>query len=97
MKHDHMALVRLSVKSRRGEGKPKRKAISRQELARSCLEEIRLWPGCEGVVSVGVLAATPDRFLVRVAEYGEAQTRTADRALRVIERVKLRDYFLDIG
>jgi hypothetical protein len=69
-------------------------AISRSELARACLEEIRQWPGCEGVVSVGVLAAPPDLFLLRVIEYGETQTNRADRALRTIERSKLREFHL---
>jgi hypothetical protein len=70
------------------------KGIERTELARVCLEEIRLWPGCEGVVSVGVLAAPPDRFVLRVMEYGAAQINRADRALRTIERVKLREFHL---
>ena len=70
------------------------RGIDRTELARICLEEIRLWPGCEGVVSIGVLAVPPDRFMLRVMEYGIAQAKRADRALRAIERVKLREFHL---
>jgi hypothetical protein len=71
-----------------------RTGIDRIELARICLEEIRLWPGCETVVSVGVLSVPPDRFALRVIEYGAAQLYRADRALRTIERVKLREFHL---
>ena len=73
------------------------KGIDRQELARICLDEIRLWPGCESVVSVGVLAAPADCFMLRVIEYGVADIKLADRALRAIERVKRREYHLSAG
>lgn len=69
-------------------------AIDRKELARMCLEEVRLWPGCEMTISVGVLAVAPDRFKLRVIEYGTAPIKLADRALRAIEREKLRTYHL---
>jgi hypothetical protein len=72
------------------------KAIERAELARVSLEEIRQWPGCESVVSIGVLAAPSDRFMLRVIEYGGAQINRADRALRAIERIKLREFHLKI-
>jgi hypothetical protein len=68
--------------------------ISRGELARESLEDLRGWPGCERVVSVGVLSAPPDRFLLRVIQYGLAKKRLADRAIRFIEREKLRQYHL---
>ena len=35
------------------------RVIEREELARICLEEMRLWPGCESVISVAVLAVLP--------------------------------------
>jgi hypothetical protein len=35
----------------------------RVDLARDCLEQLRMWPGCETVVEVGVLAEPRDRFL----------------------------------
>jgi len=70
------------------------RGIDRVELARICLEEIHLWPGCETVVSVGVLSVPPDRFTLRVIEYGAAQMKLADRALRTIERIKLREFHL---
>ena len=66
-------------------------AIDRKELARICLEEVRLWPGCE---MTGVLSVPPYRFKLRVIEYGTASTKLADPALRAIEREKLRAYHL---
>jgi len=69
-----------------------RVAIDRATLARISLEQVRLWPGCETVVSVGVLAGQPDRFELKVIEYGAAQKKVADRALRAIQREKLRAY-----
>ena len=68
--------------------------ISRADLARESLEDLRRWPGCERVVSVGVLSAPPDRFILRVMQYGVAEKRLADRAIRFIEREKLRQYHL---
>jgi hypothetical protein len=68
--------------------------ISRADLAQESLEDLRRWPGCEGVVSVGVLSAPFDRFILRVMQYGVAEKRLADRAIRFIEREKLRQYHL---
>jgi hypothetical protein len=69
-------------------------AISRTDLALESLKELRAWPGCERVASVGVLSQPPDRFMLRVIDYGAAEKRLADRALRFIEREKLRRYHL---
>lgn len=71
--------------------------ISRTDLTRECLEDLRTWPGCESIVSVGVLSVPPDRFILRVIDYGAAEKRLADRALRFIEREKLRQYRLQAG
>jgi hypothetical protein len=68
--------------------------IGRADLAQESLEDLRRWPGCEGVVSVGVLWAPSNRFILRVIQYGLAEKRLADRALRFIEREKLRQYHL---
>jgi len=68
--------------------------ISRADLAQESLEELRRWPGCEAVVSVGVLSAPSNRFILRVIQYGIAEKRLADRAIRYIEREKLRLYHL---
>jgi hypothetical protein len=71
-----------------------RSEISRDLLNRICLRELHMWPGCETVTSVGVLVAANGRFMVRVIDYGDAKKRLADRALRCIEREKLRRYYL---
>ena len=69
-------------------------AISRADLTRDCLQQTRCWPGCETVESVGVLADVGDGFSVRVIDYGLANKRLADRAIRCVEREKLRRYHL---
>ena len=69
-------------------------AIDRTELARISLSHVRLWPGCETVVSIAVLSMPPDRFALRVIEYGMTPVKLADRALRAIEREALRYYHL---
>jgi hypothetical protein len=71
-------------------------AISRADLASDCLQELRLWPGCEAVGTVGVLAGKRDRFTLHVIDYGSAPKRLADRALRCIEREKLRQFHLRV-
>ena len=71
-------------------------AIGRANLARDCLQELRLWPGCESVGTVGVLAGQRDRFTLHVIDYGSAPKRLADRALRCIEREKLRQFHLKV-
>ena len=76
--------------------RPVKIEISRETLARLCLGELHMWPGCETVASVGILGASCGRFLVRVIEYGEAKKRLADRAVRCIEREKSRRYCLEV-
>ena len=68
--------------------------IRREDRARDCVQELRMWPGCETVGTVGVRGEPRDRFSVRVIDYGLASRRLADRALRCIEREKLRRYHL---
>jgi hypothetical protein len=69
-------------------------AISRADLTRDCLQELRLWPGCEPVVSVAVLGDLRGRFTVHVIDYGLAKENIANRALRAIQREKLRRFHL---
>jgi hypothetical protein len=71
-------------------------AISRADLASDCLQELRLWPGCEAIGTVGVLAGQRDRFTLHVIDYGSVPKRLADRALRCIEREKLRQFHLKV-
>jgi hypothetical protein len=49
--------------------------IDRASLTKDCLEEVRLWPGCETVHSVAILQDGTDNFLVRVISYGAAKKK----------------------
>jgi hypothetical protein len=69
-------------------------AISRGDLTRDCLREIRLWPGCERVEAVAVLGDLRGKFTVHVTDYGAAKKPLADRALRCIHREKQRRFHL---
>jgi hypothetical protein len=70
--------------------------ISRADLTRDCLHQLRLWPGCETVDGVAVLAGLRGKFTVHVVEYGLAKKHVADRALRCVQRVMLRRFHLEI-
>ncbi|MDB5654372.1 MAG: hypothetical protein JWQ94_1985 [Tardiphaga sp.] len=69
-------------------------AVDRTILAKECLDTIRLWPGCETVKEIGILATGTNEFLVRVIEYGDAVKRKADRAALCVQREKSRLYHL---
>lgn len=69
-------------------------AIDRTTLAQQCLESIRLWPGCEKVRKIGILASGATDFLVRIIDYGDAVKRKADGAALCIQREKSRAYHL---
>ena len=66
--------------------------ISRADLTRDCLQQIRLWPGCETVQGLGVFGDLRRKFTVHVINYGAAKKNVADRAIRCIQREKLRRY-----
>ena len=58
------------------------------------MQELRLWPGCETVKGLGVLGDLREKFTVYVIDYGLANKHVADRAVRCIQREKLRQYRL---
>lgn len=68
--------------------------ISRADLIRDCLQQVRLWPGCESVEEIGVLAELRGGFSVHVIKYGAAKKRIADRAIGCVQREKLRRHHL---
>jgi hypothetical protein len=70
--------------------------ITREDLARECLRELRLWPGCETVDAVAVLMNDNGKFTVHVSEYRLANKKTADLALGCIQREKARRFHLKI-
>jgi hypothetical protein len=71
-------------------------AINRGDLARDCLQQLRLWPGCETVECVAVLGDLHGRFTLHVTHYGVAKNNMADRALRAIQREKIRHFHLKV-
>jgi len=68
--------------------------IIRAVLVQDCLREIRLWPGCEMVEEVGILADARGGFSVHVINYGTAKKKLADQAARCVQREKLRQCHL---
>lgn len=72
----------------------RRVAICREDLTRACIQELRLWPGCETVEGLGVLGDLGGKFTVHVIDYGLANKHVADQAVRCIQREKLRQYRL---
>ena len=60
------------------------------------MRELRLWPGCETVEGIAVLADRRDKFTVHVVDYGSAKKKNADRALGCIQREKLRHFHLKV-
>jgi hypothetical protein len=68
--------------------------ISRADLTRDCLLQIRLWPGCETVEGLGVLGDLQGGFSLHVIKYGVTKKKIADRAVRSIQREKLRWHHL---
>jgi hypothetical protein len=70
--------------------------IVRADLVRDCLQQLRLWPGCETVEGIAVLGDLRGRFTVHVTDYGLAKKHIADRAIRCIQREKLRHFHLKI-
>lgn len=70
--------------------------ITREVLTRDCLQELRLWPGCETVAGLAVLVTADGKFTVHVVEYGLAKKRNADRAIRCIQRAKRRHFHLKV-
>ena len=70
--------------------------ITREDLTRDCLQELRLWPGCETVEGLAVLVDARGKFTVHIVEYGLAKKKNADRALGCIQREKSRHFHLKV-
>jgi hypothetical protein len=68
--------------------------INRAHLTRDCLQQIQLWPGCETVQELGILGDLQGKFSLHVIGYGAANKKLANRAVRCIQREKLRHYHL---
>jgi hypothetical protein len=64
-------------------------------LRKECLEAVRQWPGCESITGIQIIRNSgPGRFSVRITEYGNADVRTANRAIMCVQREQRRQYHL---
>jgi hypothetical protein len=70
--------------------------ITREDLTRECLRELRLWPGCETVEGLAVFGDERGKFTVHVVAYGLTKKRIADRAIGCIQRERLRHFHLKV-
>jgi hypothetical protein len=69
--------------------------LSYAALRKECLEAVRLWPRCETVAGIQIIRSnTPAGFSVRVTMYGNADVKTANRAMICVQREKRRQYHL---
>jgi hypothetical protein len=69
--------------------------LSYGALRKECLEALKQWPGCETVGAIQIIREkSPGSFSVRVTLYGQADRKTADRAMSFVQREKRRLYHL---
>ena len=69
--------------------------ISYGALRKECLQEVRLWPGCQTVAGIQIVRDnSPSGFSIRVTLYGRAEQKIADRAMNCVQREKRRQYHL---
>ena len=75
--------------------KRKTVGLSYGALRKECLEAVRQWPGCETVGGIQIIRDnTPGGFSVRVTLYRKANEKTADRAIKSVQREKRRHFHL---
>jgi hypothetical protein len=69
--------------------------LSYAELRKECLEAVRQWPGCETISGIQIIREnTTSGFSVRVTLYGQADKKTANRAIACVQREKRRHFSL---
>jgi hypothetical protein len=74
--------------------KPITSGLSYGALRKQCLDAVRQWPGCETIGGIQIIRENNGRFSVRVTLYGNAPQRVADRAMKAVQREKLRQFHL---
>ena len=72
--------------------KPVTTGLNYDALRKECFDALRQWPGCETVDGIQIIRQNDGGFSVRVALYGKAERRLADRAVNVVQR-HMRRYF----
>ena len=76
-------------------GKSQTVGLSYGALRKECLDALKQWPGCETVGAIQIIREkNPGTFSVRVTLYGQADRKTADRAINFVQREKRRLYHL---
>ncbi len=69
--------------------------LSYGTLRKECLDAVRQWPGCETIGGIQVVRNnTTGSFSIRVTLYGQADRKTADRAINCVQREKRRHFHL---
>jgi hypothetical protein len=74
---------------------PIRTEISYGALRKECLETLRHWPGCGNIAGIQLIRDnSPAGFSIKITLYGNADKRTADRAVIYVQREKRRKFRL---
>jgi hypothetical protein len=75
--------------------KSKTDGLNYGALRKECLDAVRQWPGCETISGIQIVREnSPGGFSVRVTLYGKADEKTADRAIKSVQREKRRHFHL---
>jgi hypothetical protein len=69
-------------------------AISRADLIRDCLNQIRQWPGCETIGAIEIHDDFKGGFVAKITNYGKSRKRHADRAMLCVQRETQRRYHM---
>ena len=69
-------------------------AVSRADLIRDCLHQIRQWPGCETIKAIEIHDDPKGGFAVKITDYGTSRKRYADRAMLCVQRETQRRYHM---
>jgi hypothetical protein len=78
----------------------KQTTVSYGVLRKHCLDAIRKWPGCEAVAAVQLVRTTnsPSGFSLKITLYGQADKKSADKAVAFVERQLGREFkFVGLG
>jgi hypothetical protein len=76
-------------------GKVQTVGLTYEALRKECIEAVRQWPGCETIGAIRLIREKKlGGFSVRIALYGRAHKRTADRAIGCVQREKRRHFHL---
>ena len=66
-------------------------------LRRDCLSSVRQWPGCETVKDISLVRHRDGKYGFVVTDYGAAEKKTANRAVKAFQNEVRRLYYCDAG